>query len=295
MKSPGMKKYYVGLVVIGVLVFGLTIYALVASQASKKDLQTDKKAQDIVTKLNAYIDRQATVPDSLAAAGIKDVPDSIHYTKKASDTYEFCVKYNSASSYTDTDVTGLLWGSYLRGSSGSSLDTSADSLTPASYLYLPYYHKKGENCQTVKPYVSSYTPTSIFTPTTTTPAIDYNSNSSLFSSSSNAQDTERQADILSLFGQVEAYYAQNGRYPTLANLNDASWRATNMQGLDKEALRDPQETGYTIVGAPAVHSYAYAVKGADNKACDNTQNDCTQYTLTAELSTGQPYSRTNLN
>src|SRR5437588_436170 len=35
-----------------------------------------------------------------------------------------------------------------------------------------------------------------------------------------ARNTERQTDIKALHGQVEAYYAQNGKYPTLANMND---------------------------------------------------------------------------
>src|SRR5882757_3970226 len=55
-----------------------------------------------------------------------------------------------------------------------------------------------------------------------------------------ARNTERQTDIKAIHGQVEAYYAQNGRYPTLANLNDVTWRGANMKGLDPEALKDPK-------------------------------------------------------
>src|SRR3982751_7135212 len=55
-----------------------------------------------------------------------------------------------------------------------------------------------------------------------------------------ARNTERTTDIKALHGQVEAYYAQNGKYPTLANLNDSTWRTANMKGLDKEALKDPK-------------------------------------------------------
>ena len=58
-----------------------------------------------------------------------------------------------------------------------------------------------------------------------------------------ARDTERQTDVKAIHGQLEAYYAQNGRYPTLANLQDVSsggWVETNMKGLDVEAQQDPK-------------------------------------------------------
>ena len=35
-----------------------------------------------------------------------------------------------------------------------------------------------------------------------------------------ARDTERETDIKALQGQIEAYYAQNGNYPTRTNVND---------------------------------------------------------------------------
>jgi prepilin-type N-terminal cleavage/methylation domain-containing protein len=110
------------------------------------------------------------------------------------------------------------------------------------------------------------------------------------------RDTERQTDIKALHGQLEAYYAQNGRYPTLTNVNDATFRSANMKGLDAEALQDPKGAGQTLVAAPAANSYAYAVTPS---GCDNTTTDCTGYTLTATLE-GQiegssTYSKTSLN
>ena len=50
------------------------------------------------------------------------------------------------------------------------------------------------------------------------------------------RDTERQTDIKAIHGQLEAYYAQNGHYPTLANVNDSTFRGANMKGLDADAL-----------------------------------------------------------
>lgn len=115
------------------------------------------------------------------------------------------------------------------------------------------------------------------------------------------RDTERQTDIKALHGQLEAYYAQNGRYPTLTNVNTDTFRSANLKGLDKEALRDPKgpSTGsnaYQLVASPAANAYAYAVTPS---GCDNSTTDCTGYTLTATLE-GQidgsgTYAKTSLN
>jgi prepilin-type N-terminal cleavage/methylation domain-containing protein len=110
-----------------------------------------------------------------------------------------------------------------------------------------------------------------------------------------ARNTERTTDIKALHGQVEAYYAQNGKYPTLANLNDTTWRAANMKGLDAEALKDPKGSAQTLVGAPAADGYSYAVTASDGTACDNTTKDCAQYTLTATYEGGGTFAKSNLN
>ncbi len=98
------------------------------------------------------------------------------------------------------------------------------------------------------------------------------------------RDTERQTDVKALHGQLEAYYAQNGRYPTLANLNDTTFRNASMKGLDVGALVDPK--GDKTASAPIASSaganvYSYAVSPT---SCDNgAGGDCTGYVLTATL------------
>ena len=118
---------------------------------------------------------------------------------------------------------------------------------------------------------------------------------SLSSTQSNAQDVERQTDIKTLHSHLEAYYAQNGLYPKLTNLNNSSWRATNMRGLDSEALKDPQGTSSSIVAAPAVHAYSYEASVADGTDCSASDQDCAQYLLTATLSDGNEYLKMSLN
>jgi prepilin-type N-terminal cleavage/methylation domain-containing protein len=108
-----------------------------------------------------------------------------------------------------------------------------------------------------------------------------------------ARDTERQTDIKAMHGQVEAYYAQNGNYPTLANLNDDDWVGTNLAGLDLGALQDPNGSGNDLQSSAAANIYAYA---ATPSGCDNgTGGDCTGYTLTATLEGGGTYAKTSLN
>lgn len=110
-----------------------------------------------------------------------------------------------------------------------------------------------------------------------------------------ARNTKRETDIKAIYGQVEAYYAQNGKYPTLANINDATWRSTNMKGLETQALQDPKAASPALASAPAANVYAYAVTASDGTACDNSTKDCAQYTLTATFEGGGTFTRSNLN
>jgi type IV pilus assembly protein PilA len=114
-----------------------------------------------------------------------------------------------------------------------------------------------------------------------------------------ARNTERQTDIKAIHGQVEAYYAQNGRYPTLDNMNNVSptdFRTVNMKGLDEEALTDPKGGGSTtLAAAPAANVYSYAVTATGGGACDNSTNDCAEYTLTATNEGGGTFEKSNLN
>jgi len=116
---------------------------------------------------------------------------------------------------------------------------------------------------------------------------------------SRARDTKRKTDINAIQGQVEAYNAQNGNYPTNANMNDSTFRSNNLKGLEAPAaLQDPKwnssNTNCTASGAvtlqdsttPANGCYGYQASPA---GCDNgSGGDCTSYTLTANLENGPP-------
>src|ERR1041384_8245781 len=77
-----------------------------------------------------------------------------------------------------------------------------------------------------------------------------------------ARDTERKTDINALHGQIEAYSAQNGKYPTLGNMNDSTFRTNNLKGLDPAALQDPKGTTQALCGTATADCYIYATTPA---------------------------------
>jgi prepilin-type N-terminal cleavage/methylation domain-containing protein len=96
-----------------------------------------------------------------------------------------------------------------------------------------------------------------------------------------ARDTERKTDIKAVQGHLEAYWADNAKYPTLTEANDATFRTANFKGLDLSAFADPKNAAsQQLCAAAAPNCYGYVVTPA---GCDNTATDCTNYTLTADL------------
>jgi prepilin-type N-terminal cleavage/methylation domain-containing protein len=106
------------------------------------------------------------------------------------------------------------------------------------------------------------------------------------------RDADRKSDINAIYSQVEVYFAENAKYPSLAQINDGTFRDDNLKGLSTDALADPSNTGTTsLTGtAPAANSgtyqYAYVVTDDGGAACDNGAAggaDCTAFTITANL------------
>lgn len=106
-----------------------------------------------------------------------------------------------------------------------------------------------------------------------------------------AADSKRQTDINALDSHIEAYYAENGAYPTLAQLNDESWRATNMEGFDSTGLTPPNSAAKTLASAASASQYAYVPSDCDD---DATTYGCQSFAISALLSDGTAYSKTSL-
>lgn len=118
----------------------------------------------------------------------------------------------------------------------------------------------------------------------------------------NNRDKERQADIETLQSQLELYYAVHDKYPSLAEINNPSWRAEQMKNLSDDTLRDPQWSASgecAAEGKPTLGTskdcYTYEVTGTEGAPCDNTTARCTQYTVTAMLEDGQTFVKASLN
>ncbi len=101
-----------------------------------------------------------------------------------------------------------------------------------------------------------------------------------------AADAERQTDIDTLESALELFSAENGYLPTLANINDASWREYYLLDVDLETLRDPMGENYYMFSVAATGGYSYQ---PSPEMCDNVNYRCTNFMLNAVLDTGNLY------
>lgn len=98
-----------------------------------------------------------------------------------------------------------------------------------------------------------------------------------------ARNSKRSADVSTVQTQLEAFFSQNGYYPSRTDMNNDSWLSTNMKSLDKGALIDPKNTSQSndLAAAPAANVYSYAVTNSSDTSCEADDTTCAKYTLTA--------------
>jgi hypothetical protein len=94
---------------------------------------------------------------------------------------------------------------------------------------------------------------------------------------------------------LEMYYNDNaseatgsGYYPTLANLNDPTFRQSH--GLGSISF-DPSDTTKVFADSPGANVFAYIPQPA---SCDNAMVPCTGYSLVAVLSSGEKIEKKSL-
>lgn len=109
------------------------------------------------------------------------------------------------------------------------------------------------------------------------------------------RNQSRQKDVKALQVAVEGYYAQNGKYPTLNELNDSAWRTKNVKALEADDFQDPEGADSKLTAKPGARAYSYEVTADDGAACDNSTKDCTKYTLTATLEGTDAFVKNNVN
>lgn len=161
MHNTNMRKWNIGLSVLGVLAAGLFVFVLIQGLQSKQDRVTSKAATGIAEKLNKYVDDKQEVPSSLAAAGITDVLSTISYHKKSDDTYQFCMTFKQSNIDVSSNVAQDLYGATTdRGLSSNGGSSYSDSYysNNASSLYIDSTHKAGKQCQTIQTYVYTSDP-----------------------------------------------------------------------------------------------------------------------------------------
>lgn len=107
-----------------------------------------------------------------------------------------------------------------------------------------------------------------------------------------ARDSERKTDINAVANVLEAFYANKGYYPSATEITPGSaWRtdATNSQDfkLDDKSLADPKTaTQKSLVATAPVsgtYRYYYEATGCTGTATADPWEQCTGYTLTANL------------
>lgn len=119
------------------------------------------------------------------------------------------------------------------------------------------------------------------------------------------RNSGRQANINALQSQLETYYAEKTKYPSLAELNSSDWRQQNLTGEPKIAVKDPQwndkikactdKNQPAFAGSPAAKCYSYQATTTDGAPCTDVAVVCTQYTLTATFEGGEKYVKSSLN
>jgi hypothetical protein len=110
------------------------------------------------------------------------------------------------------------------------------------------------------------------------------------STQSSSKDAQRKTDINALETELEVYYTDQGSYPTLAQLNSASWRKINMPSFDDTILKDPAGTQASLVSSPKAKVFAYQPTPAN---CNGS--NCMSYILTATLDDGTIYKKQSLS
>ncbi len=100
------------------------------------------------------------------------------------------------------------------------------------------------------------------------------------------RNATRQTDIQLIRSGLEAFFSQNGYYPSLSDMNNANWRDNNMKTLSSNDLVDPSSTcnptsDHCLVAAPVAKAYAYAVTDSSGSSCETADTSCAKYTLTA--------------
>lgn len=99
-------------------------------------------------------------------------------------------------------------------------------------------------------------------------------------------NSTRKTDIIYIQKQLEAFYSQNGYYPSLKDINSVTWREKNMPNFSPSDMIDPTATNQnsanaSLAASPAPKVYSYQVTDTNGNSCEAVDTNCAEYTLTA--------------
>lgn len=100
-------------------------------------------------------------------------------------------------------------------------------------------------------------------------------------------DLERNQDLQKIKNGLTTYYQKSGRYPSLQQVNNNTWRQINLPTLINSDTTDPSGWSYKFSSQPANWIYSYQATAYNNQSCDNIILRCSKITLTATKSDGQ--------
>jgi prepilin-type N-terminal cleavage/methylation domain-containing protein len=100
------------------------------------------------------------------------------------------------------------------------------------------------------------------------------------------RNSKRQTDIQAVQTQLEAFYSQNGYYPSFKDINNTVWRTKNMEDLSAGDMIDPSAVNQNsadahLAAAPAAKVYSYQVTDSNGVSCESKDTNCAKYSLTA--------------
>ncbi len=108
-----------------------------------------------------------------------------------------------------------------------------------------------------------------------------------------ARDADRKSDANGIAAQAEVYFGQEAKYPTAAQINNATFRSDNLKGLQEDAITAPGGAAGLVTSGAATSNYQYVTTPS---GCDNTATDCVGFTLTATLEgSTTPFVKTGSN
>lgn len=94
-----------------------------------------------------------------------------------------------------------------------------------------------------------------------------------------ARNTERQTDVKSISAQLEAYYADKGHYPIIADLAEANV-TTTLKGIDIGATKPPgQPYALSATATPSKDVYGYVTSTCVATQTTSAGANCQAYNL----------------